>query len=256
MPERLVRQRAAGDPHGVLAIVQARIGSQRFPGKSLMPLCGSTVLGVLLQRLKRSAAIDRLVVATGAGPRDNPIESLAQSHGVRCVRGSESDVLSRFVRALEEYPAELVVRVCADSPLTDPEQVDHLVTWFGASAFDYAYNNYSECGLPGGLGAEIMQSRVLRLLDQRAVRPEHREHVTSLVRDNPQDFRIGIPPTEWSAYPTVDLDVDYPEDLHFLESLCEFLAPDRRPYWTTPEIIQVLQERPGLIGLRHARANA
>ena len=175
------------------------------------------------------------------------------------MRGSERDVLGRFVQAWERYPAEAVVRICADNPLTDPEQIDSLVAFFLETGLqetgcDYAYNNYCECGLPGGLGGEILSGSVLRFMDRHAARPEHREHVTSFLKDNRQNFRICMPPAPFAGdYPRVDLDVDYPEDRQFLEALCGVLRTDRRPYWSTQEIVEALRMRPEFIELRYAR---
>jgi spore coat polysaccharide biosynthesis protein SpsF len=198
--------------------------------------------------------VGRLIVATSSDPQDDAIESLVGAHGVACVRGSETDVLGRFIQVIDQYPTGNVVRICADSPLTDPEQIDALVTFFQDSTCDYAYNNASECGLPGGLGGEIVSARTLRLLDKSAVQPEHREHVTSFLLDNRTAFRICIPtaPTPLSC-PTLDLDVDYPEDLKFLQELCDLLPVARSPFWTSSEIIRVLFEHQDLALLRHRR---
>src|ERR1700675_2507479 len=105
-----------------LAVVQARMGSSRLPGKSLRPLLGRTVLGLLLERLKRARKLDAIVVATSDRAIDDPIVSLAGRYGLQSVRGSEDDVLDRFQRAVSEMPAHAIVRICADNPLTDPEQ--------------------------------------------------------------------------------------------------------------------------------------
>src|ERR1700680_1244865 len=113
-----------------LAVVQARMGSSRLPGKSLRPLIGRTVLGLLLERLKQARTLDAIVVATSDRAVDDPIVSLAARYGVQGVGGSEGAVLDRFQQAVFEVPAQMVVRICADNPLTDPEQVDALVEYF------------------------------------------------------------------------------------------------------------------------------
>jgi spore coat polysaccharide biosynthesis protein SpsF len=235
---------AATNVHRTIAIVQARMGSKRFPGKSLQPFCGRTVLGVLLERLKRCRNIDRLIVATSIEPKDTVIANLAESYGVAHVRGSEVDVLGRFVQVVDEHPAETVVRVCADSPLTDPAQIDALVTYFAQTRCDYAYNNYSECGLPGGLGGEILSVKTLLLLNQRAGTPADREHVTSFLWTHRDEFQIRTPPSPLpSGYPVVDLDIDCEDDLRLLQQLCNLLPVGRCPFWSTQEIVETLQEQ-------------
>ena len=234
-----------------LAVVQARMGSSRLPGKSLRPLFGRTVLGLLLERLKRARKIEAIVVATSDRAVDDPIVSLAARYGLQSVRGSEGDVLDRFQQALFEVPAQTVVRICADNPLTDPQQVDTLVEYFENGGYDYAYSNRPECGLPCGVGAEVISASALRLVHQKATSAQHREHVTLHVLDHPAVFEIGAlmaPPALW--YPQFRLDVDYEEDLAFLENICALLRPAPEANWTTPEIVELLLAKPDLLTLR------
>jgi spore coat polysaccharide biosynthesis protein SpsF len=234
-----------------LAVVQVRMGSSRLPGKSLRPLIGRTVLGLLLERLKRARKLDAIVVATSDRAVDNPIVSLAAQYGVQSVRGSEGDVLDRFQHAVFKVPAQMVVRICADNPLTDPEQVDTLVEYFENGGYDYAYSNRPECGLPCGVGAEVISASALRLVHNTATSAQHREHVTLYVLDHPAIFKIGAlmaPPA--LRYPEFRLDVDYEEDLAFLESICALLNQAPEANWTTREIVELLLVRPELLMLR------
>jgi spore coat polysaccharide biosynthesis protein SpsF len=235
-----------------LAIVQARMGSSRFPGKSLRPLFGRTVLGLLLERLKRSRKLDAIVVATSDRAVDNPIVSVAASYGLQSVRGSEEDVLKRFRLAVSIVPTQAVVRICADNPLTDPDQVDTLVEYFQNGGYNYAYSNRPECGLPSGIGAEIISATALKFIDVNARALPHREHVTLFILDHPAMFKVGMtmaPPRLW--HPEFRLDVDYEEDLAFVEEVCALLRPSPEANWGTHEIVELLLAKPELLKLRH-----
>jgi spore coat polysaccharide biosynthesis protein SpsF len=145
----------------------------------------------------------------------------------------------------------MVVRICADNPLTDPEQVDTLVEYFENGGYDYAYSNRPECGLPCGVGAEVISASALRLVHNTATSAQHREHVTLYVLDHPAIFKIGAlmaPPA--LRYPEFRLDVDYEEDLAFLESICALLNQAPEANWTTREIVELLLVRPELLMLR------
>lgn len=237
-----------------VGVVQARMGSQRFPGKSLMPLAGRPMLQMLLERLNGCTELDALVVATSVEKGDDPIAILADQMDVACVRGSESDVLARFVQASSENPSQAVVRICADNPLTDPALVDSLVGYFREQDGDYAYNNRSECGFPDGVGVEIIATKVLQQIADRAELVEHREHVTSYIFDHPDEFRIsGMEAPSSLRRPEFRLDIDYPEDLEFLTQLCALLPEDSAPLWQTKQVIEVLDAQPALLNLRAMR---
>jgi spore coat polysaccharide biosynthesis protein SpsF (cytidylyltransferase family) len=234
-----------------LGVVQARMGSSRLPGKSLRPLAGRTVLGLLLERIQRCRELDAIAVATSDRSIDDSIADLVERHALMCVRGSEGDVLGRFHRALCEAPAETVVRICADNPLTDPEQVDALVRFFYGRECDYAYNNRPECGLPGGIGAEVVSASALRLVHEQATAAVDREHVTLYMLNHRDMFKVETlmaPAT--LRYPSIRLDVDHEHDLLFLESVCDLLRQRPGSCWETNEIIDVIRAKPELLAFK------
>src|ERR1700744_6186047 len=111
----------------VVAVIQARMGSTRLPGKVLKPVAGKPLLWHIVHRLKASALIEDIAVATTTNPRDDAIVEFGQAHGVTIVRGPEDDVLARFARAAEVLDADIVVRVSSDAPFLDAGFIDHLV---------------------------------------------------------------------------------------------------------------------------------
>lgn len=220
----------------VVAIVQARMGSTRLPGKMLKDLCGHPVLEWALTRTRRSTRLDAVVLATSGTEQDDPLAALASALGIPCHRGSENDVLERYVDAAQDHDADIVVRVCADNPLVAPEELDRLVDFHeacltsGASAdrlyvcnaTPFAGNSY-----PDGLGGEIFSTVLLRNL-RRVVRDRaDREHVNRYLLTRPRRFDIRTPtaPPELS-FPNVKLDIDTSIDLDRMRTLCRKLSFD------------------------------
>ena len=171
-----------------LAVVQARAGSTRLPGKVLLPVGGRPMLAFMLERLA-GTHVDQLVVATSTDVRDDAVADAASAAGVAVVRGSESDVLARFVAALDAYPADVVVRLTADCPLIDPALVDEVVTARAASGADYASNTLVRT-YPDGLDVEVLTAAALRTAAAEATDPAEREHVTPFVYRRPDRFHL------------------------------------------------------------------
>ena len=213
----------------VVAIVQARIGSTRLPDKPMLPLAGRPILEHVLRRVRRAHTLDDIVLAIPEGERNAPLDEVGRRLETSVVHGPESDVLARFVRAMETTRADVVVRVCADNPLVAPEEIDRIVSHHLTSEADYSFNHIPARNnhYPDGLGAEVVWAEVLRRIDECATNPGHREHVTKYLWDHADAFRIEtvLAPPE-IAGPDVKLDVNTPADLRRLETLLAGLSPD------------------------------
>jgi len=172
-----------------LAVVQARTGSTRLPGKVLMPIAGRPMLGFMLARLA-AAPVDDMVVATSANAGDDALADVASAAGVAVVRGSESDVLGRFLTALDGHPADIVVRLTADCPLVDAGVVADAIACRDAAGADYASNTLVRT-YPDGLDVEVLTAGSLRTAAAEAVDPAEREHVTPFVYRRPERFRLA-----------------------------------------------------------------
>jgi spore coat polysaccharide biosynthesis protein SpsF len=232
------------------------MNSERLPGKAVMPVAGLPLLQMIVTRVRRAQAVERVVVATSMLPSDDTIAALCEEIGVSCVRGSERDVLDRFAQTLMRFPATAVVRICADNPFTDPALVDELVRQYQRGNFDYAYNNLPECGYPDGVGAEIIDAEALLRLSEAPLEPQDREHVTLHVKRHPKQYcirRITAPAP--LHRPEIRLDVDYPEDLRSVRALCEVMPIKALPYWTTAEIIAAVEKHPEILRMRKQRTN-
>jgi len=205
----------------VAVVVQARVGSSRFPSKMLAPLAGRPLVDWVLGRVGRSARAGVRVLATTADPADDALADRALAAGFAAVRGSAEDVLGRYVAAIDAHPCDLVVRVCADNPFVAPEEIDRLVDAFDPARHDYACNHQSRLGsgYADGFGAEILAASTLRDVAARATDRAHREHVTSYVWDHASRYRIlALPAPAGLDHPEVRLDVDTPEQLAALDA--------------------------------------
>jgi spore coat polysaccharide biosynthesis protein SpsF len=207
-------------PMNRVAVVQARMTSTRLPGKVLMDLGGRPMLERQLARLARSERVDEIVLAVTDNPEDEPLVELARTLGVRWHRGSEHDVLDRYVGAAREASADLVVRVTSDCPLIDPREVDVVVAALEErpARYDYAANNL-ERDLPRGLDCEALWADVLERMGRMATSSPAREHVTWFCHaERPELFERH---TVRRPYDAADLrwTVDTPEDLALMRRL-------------------------------------
>jgi len=171
----------------VAAIVQARMGSTRLPGKVLRPLAGSSPIALIARRLASSQRIDRIAIATTMERQDDVIEVEAARLGLFCFRGSQHDVLGRYLGASRRLGADVIVRITGDCPLIDAAVVDRIVDSQALAGCDYASNTIRRT-YPRGLEAEAVTSEALERLGATAPPGPAREHVTWLVHQRPGQF--------------------------------------------------------------------
>ncbi|MES2256074.1 MAG: NTP transferase domain-containing protein [Pseudomonadota bacterium] len=203
----------------IVAVIQARMGSTRLPGKVLRPVAGQPLLWHIVHRLKASRLIDEIAIATTTNPLDEAIVEFGAAHGIVVVRGPEDDVLARFARAAEELDADIIVRVSSDAPFLDARFIDHLVTSMIAQGGDYVL---MEEGVPcAHEGVDPMTRRALgKLVMQAGHDPVAREHVTGYFKLHPNFVPIARAP----SYPSLARDggrltIDTPDDLAFVEAV-------------------------------------
>lgn len=160
-------------------VVQARMSSTRLPGKVMMDLAGRPMLERQLERLARCREVDEVVLAVTTNRDDEPLVDLARRLGLRWYRGSEDDVLARYLGAAREVGADLVVRVTSDCPLIDPDETDAVIAALRErrTTCDYASNTIEE-HLPRGLDVEALWGDVLERVARMATSRPAREHVT------------------------------------------------------------------------------
>lgn len=225
----------------VNAVVQARTGSTRLPGKVLRPLGGRPVLDWVVTAAQKAPGVDEVVVATSTDPGDDPVAERAAHLGAAVVRGPEDDVLARFTLAAREHPCDAVVRLTADCPLLDPELVGLVVAaWRHAPDHDYVATTLVRT-LPRGLDVELARVSALRELDAAATGHD-RVHVTSGLYGEPDRFRcLGLVVSP--AADDLRITLDTPEDADLLDGLVENLHG--RTGWR--DVVAVLRARPDLV---------
>jgi len=224
---------------GAVAIVQARIGSSRFPAKVLQPLGDTTVLGYLLRRLGRSKRLNAVRVAVPES--DGELIAWLEDGGHPYALGSEKDVLARVYHAAREASPEHVVRVTADCPLVDPQLVDVMLQRLVEESLDYVGFGMRPT-YPDGLGTEVFRFEALEQAFLHGERPEDREHVTWYVRTHPELYRLGEHHL-LSDHGHVRFTVDYPEDLQVVRGIVERLEHER-PDFGVHDILRLYERAP------------
>ena len=174
-----------------VAIIQARMGSSRLPGKVLEVFGGKTALEHCVERTRACAAIDEVVVATTSEARDDVLVEVCRDKGWRWARGSEHDVLDRYYQAARELGATDVVRITSDCPLTDPEVLGELIARYrDGDRIDYASTSLPASTFPIGISAEVMRFEALERAWREDDNPAWREHVTPYLYRHPEAFRL------------------------------------------------------------------
>lgn len=223
-----------------VAIIQARIGSTRLPGKTLMSLGGLEVLGWVIRAAKAIVGVDQVVVATSTSPEDKAIIDYCKSHQIDSYAGDLENVLSRMYHAAKEYKADTVIRLTADCPFLDPDIVGTLLVQFKKSGADYCSNTMVPTW-PDGLDAEIFKFSALHTAHESATLKFQKEHVTPFIYHNRQQFKTynyvcPIPNLQNERWT-----LDQKEDFDFLNPIALKLKNNRPPRYL--EILEILEKQ-------------
>ncbi len=174
----------------ISVIIQARMNSQRLPGKVLLDLNGKTVLERIIERIKKSKKIQNIIVATTIFKCDDKIFNLCKKIGVNVYRGDEHDVMQRYIEAAYKFKAKNIIRLTADNPMVDHSIIDSMIQIFETGKYDYISNVYKRT-FPDGLDVEIFKTEsLIRSLNQTKEK-FHREHVTTFIRGGIKGFTSG-----------------------------------------------------------------
>mgnify|MGYP001196473203 CR=1 FL=1 len=207
----------------IVALVQARMGSIRLPGKVLIKIAGKSIIELLLTRLSKSSELDTIVVATSDESQNDQLQSVVESLGYQCTRGSEKDVLDRFYQSAKSVDADAIVRITGDCPLVDPVLVDQCIQAYKKSHVDY-FSNIDPATFPDGLDIEVMSFSSIERANNETSSEFDREHVTPYIRNSSLFTKDSISHAEdlsdyrWS--------VDEPEDLIVVTNIFKHFSPD------------------------------
>jgi glutamate-1-semialdehyde aminotransferase/spore coat polysaccharide biosynthesis protein SpsF (cytidylyltransferase family) len=225
-----------------VALIQARIGSSRFPGKVLADLCGRPMLWRVVNRVRKAKLVHKTVVATTTAAGDDPIAQYCEREGFDYFRGSEPDVLDRFYQAAKANSADVVVRITADCPLIDSAVIDKVLARFERGDCDYVSNVFRYT-YPDGLDTEVFSFAALERAWREAAKPSEREHVTPYFRA--ENFRTANVESETPVSPAdYRWTVDNPADLEFVRKVYEAVGAERD--FGFQEVFDLLKERPDL----------
>ncbi len=228
----------------ILAIIQARMGSSRLPGKVLLDLAGRPVLWHAVSRVQKARLVDQVLVATTDQPVDEPIRQFCAEQAVRCFGGSEQDVLDRFVQAARFAGAtesDAIVRITADCPLIDPDVIDLVVAAYQQTGVDYV-SNVQPPTFPDGLDVEVFRFAALLTAWREAKLVSEREHVTPYLRNHLEKF------SSHNVTHTTDLSalrwtLDEPADYALLQRILAELDRNQ-PNFHLADVLQVLAAHP------------
>lgn len=193
------------------------MGSQRLPGKSLLPLAGKPMLWRIIERVKRCETLDEVILATTMKPEDHILCQIAEELGIGWYSGSENDLVSRIYACAKITEADVIVRICSDNPFIEPSEVDRIVNYSIANAdVDKLFTNtqpINNNGYPDGIGAEVYTINQLEFMTCDLESPEHREHPHKFFYENNLVETCHCPIEH--SFPDVKIDVNTQSDYDF-----------------------------------------
>ena len=226
----------------VAAIIQARMGSTRLPGKSSHLLAGISILEHIINRLQEVPEIDRIQLATTQAKTETPLIEIAKKLKVPVFQGSEENVLNRFVQAGKAIGAQHLVRVCGDNPLIDIPLLRSLVTAHIESDADYTV---AADPIPLGVGCEVARLETLKKIDKETHELKYQEHVTTWFHDHYEKFTIThVKPPSYLKNCPFRLTVDTPEDFALMEEIFSQLHPIPPSNLDVENVIKFLNTHP------------
>lgn len=230
-----------------LAVIQARMGSTRFPGKVLKKVEGEALISILLKRLSHSKKIDKIVLATSLNKENDILVETVESLGFEVFRGSEEDVLSRYLHTALKYNPKTLVRITGDCPVIDPELVDKVIGYFQNNEVDYV-SNIDPPTFPDGLDIEVFTMKTLQVANKKAIKSFDREHVTPFIRENKEFtcknyFNITDQSNErWT--------IDDPEDFEVIKNVFKHFK--KNIYFSWKELLSLKKANPKLFEANQA----
>jgi spore coat polysaccharide biosynthesis protein SpsF (cytidylyltransferase family) len=221
-------------------IIQARLGSKRLPRKSIAKIKNKPLIWYVIHRAKRVNGIKKIILATTKKKEDKVLVNIAKKSKVESFIGENNDVLDRYYKCALAYNADPIIRVTGDCPLLDPILISKMLRFYSKHNYDYV-SNVLKPTYPDGLDVEIFSFNTLERIWKKAKLKSEREHVTSYIRNNLNEFRIFdyVNDKDLSSYRWT---VDEKRDLEFVRKIYSLMHPKK--YFTTNEILKVIMKNP------------
>ena len=232
----------------IIATIEARMTSSRFPGKVLKEAHGRPMLEYLIERLKKVPSLDGIVLATTVNRTDDPVVELAKHLKISYFRGSEEDVLLRVLKSAESRQADVIVEITGDCPLIDRGIVEEVIQLYLDSGCDYA-SNVEPVSFPIGMDVQVFSTQLLAEADREGKTQEDREHVSWYIRK-----RLGsrfsfktLEASEAARWPELSLTLDEREDFELISRVIGHFHPDI--YFSCADIVEYLKRHPELLAI-------
>ena len=225
----------------VLCIVQARMGSERLPGKVLKPILDKPMIMHVLDRLKKSRYIDEIVLATSQQDEEKPLVEAVQKNGYQVFRGEENYVLKRYIDTYRKYGGDVIVRITGDCPLIDPQIVDHVISYYLTYDYDYVRLDVTETFIRG-FDVEVFSSKALEKAYEEVDKmnnESYKEHVTLYMYTNQAKFKVGYVEGQELYNKNYRLCVDTKEDFEVVERVYGHF---RDEYVSAKDVVMFLDE--------------
>lgn len=227
----------------VVAIIQARTGASRLPGKVLKEVLGKPLIAYQLERVRNCSNIDQILVATTKQKSDDRIVSLCEKMDIYSYRGSEHDVLDRYYKAASHVQADIIVRLTADCPLIDPSQIDHVIQNYFPIQQPLQYvSNTIKRTFPRGMDTEVFSFAALKETHVKAKSRLDREHVTRYMVNHPEAFTL-LNVTYHEDQSQHRWTVDTIEDFMLIKRIMETLYPIK-PNFNLEDILHLFEQFP------------
>ena len=233
----------------IVAIITARMTSNRLPGKVMLPVLDRPMLYYLVERLKSVPSIDDIVLATTVNKTDDTLIDFATSEGISYFRGSENDVFLRVVEAADSVDADIVVEITGDCPIIDPQLVEQAILIYNANNVDYVNNGGAIRSYPDGMDVQVFSLDTLKKSLSMTDNLLDHEHVGLHILNNPQLFtRINLVAPPELDWPELGLTLDEENDYDLLKLIIEHFY-QKKPLFGCLDVLRFLKNRPDLVAI-------
>ncbi len=204
----------------MLCIIQARYSSKRLPGKVLKKILGVTVLKRVINQVKKSKKISKIIVATSKHYSDKEIINFCNKNKIYCLSGPLNNVFKRFHSIITHEHCKSFARISADSPLLDPSLIDEAVTLFNKTQSDIVTNVFPRT-FPKGFSVEVINSQIISDFVLKIKTKKNKEHLTSFFYDNYKKFKIKNFYNKIN-YSNINLSIDNLSDFIRVKNIIKF----------------------------------